>query len=532
MTDLWELIDTGLENGGHLLAAGEMSVIRAVRTLSLPATEAYSRLTMRVPQPFRDSEFSAEIVTEWLESGLIDRLVPWRWRAEACIVAELREACASLGLPAGGKRDDLLARLADRRGWSDVRWFRLLHLDLIRRLERLTFLDLYRDRSQWVLERMGRRRWPEFTPVVGGLFRDRSSFLAWERCVEQRKEWTAETCFSALEAGNFGPEGGLHLRERLIQRVCELAENEESEQGLAWLERLPVDTSIRRSRWLERHQRPREALAVLRHGRATVSDPSERLALSRSGKRLAKTCGEGWAPDVPLASAIKRDVTLEWVGVSGGRPVYGEGVPVEEAVARMFRDAGRTVLRAEGALWTTVFALLFSEAYFLPIPGMLPVRCLTGPLDVGTPAFATRRRADVERIGAEILGGGGPEKLRKSLERFRGVSLAGVSGAWDEEALVGVVESIGPKGCWAILSEILERGWPAARGLPDLLVLNGPDVRLPRVFPSSVQGLLLIEVKGPTDAMRDDQAVWLDRLVKVKVPVNVWWVRAVSTENR
>ncbi|MBW1877749.1 MAG: VRR-NUC domain-containing protein [Deltaproteobacteria bacterium] len=78
-----------------------------------------------------------------------------------------------------------------------------------------------------------------------------------------------------------------------------------------------------------------------------------------------------------------------------------------------------------------------------------------------------------------------------------------------------------------ILETLLREGWRAARGLPDLVVLPGPRIRLPGAMPSRLgEGLVLAEVKGPTDSVRDEQAAWFDRLLGAGAKVELWQVSA------
>ena len=57
----------------------------------------------------------------------------------------------------------------------------------------------------------------------------------------------------------------------------------------------------------------------------------------------------------------------------------------------------------------------------------------------------------------------------------------------------------------------------------DLVILPGPDVSLPRGHPRRLPpGLVAAELKGPTDALRDHQADWLDTLSAAGVAVELW----------
>jgi hypothetical protein len=57
------------------------------------------------------------------------------------------------------------------------------------------------------------------------------------------------------------------------------------------------------------------------------------------------------------------------------------------------------------------------------------------------------------------------------------------------------------------------------------VVLPGPEARLPDAHPARLPaGLVLAEVKGTGDVLRDEQLVWQDRLLRAGVAVEVWSV--------
>jgi Fanconi-associated nuclease 1 len=188
---------------------------------------------------------------------------------------------------------------------------------------------------------------------------------------------------------------------------------------------------------------------------------------------------------------------------------------------------GRRALHGEGAVWTTLFALLLADVYFLPVPGALPSRFLSGPLDLGTPAFPARRREAIAEVLAAVRAGEGPDRVRGMHARRCGEALAGA--AWDvadADTLAAVADGVGGGGLAAIVERLLVEGFRAAAGLPDLVVLPGDAVEVAGAFPARLPAsLVLAEVKGPGDTVRDEQAVWMDRLVSAAVPVELWRVR-------
>jgi len=198
--------------------------------------------------------------------------------------------------------------------------------------------------------------------------------------------------------------------------------------------------------------------------------------------------------------------------------VGGEAVPVEAAVVRALAAAGRRAWHAENWLWTSLYALVFRDLYFLPVPGMLPTARRDGPLDVGTPGFYTRRRGPIEARLVE-LAAEGPEKFCAGWE---GERLAGLHAG---EIVRGSAASIGGKTAAAVLRRLAEEGWSAARGLPDLYIFSGPEGRVPAALPSRVdQRDALVEIKGPGDTLRDDQRVWHHRLLDQGIVVELWEV--------
>jgi hypothetical protein len=199
---------------------------------------------------------------------------------------------------------------------------------------------------------------------------------------------------------------------------------------------------------------------------------------------------------------------------------------VEDAVLAVLDGLGRRALRAEGAPWSTLVAVLCAELWFLPVDGALPVRFLAGPLDLGTPGFRRARSTAVDDLLAAIDRGEAPDRIRAADPVWRGVRLAGAR--WDlvdPEVLVALAEGIGPRGLRTVVEALLDHGPRAAAGLPDLVLLPGAPVKIEDAHPSRVpQHLVLIEVKGPGDTVRDEQSVWHDRLVRAGVPVELWEV--------
>lgn len=539
--DLREVIEVALERGGHLLTAGEGVVVRRLLALDDGAASLYARLSTRVGPAFVLEELDYPDVPDvraaveaLCAAQLASTVVPAEHAGRSLTVAQLKQCCRQLGQPVSGRKEQLVERLAPFRGW----WpplVQLRHLGLLRRLEQWRFLRSRPDRSTLVAERLGHLRWPAY-PVTTGprLFADRRALLRWEAVLAGLGTDAPEAWLAALDQQDDWP-APLDLSRRLARRIRHAAraleQAGELSTALALLEGLgergvpPWRLAVRHSRVLERLGRQAEALAVLRDAAPPPDSPAQ-VAIERSGRRLARSLRRGWAPSPPRAAAPERRLQVALTGRDRTRPTFasadGEGT-AERVVITQLEALGRQALHVEGALWRTLFALVFAPAFFAPVPGALPSRFLDGPLDLGTARFAARRPEEIASCWAGLERGAG-EWVLAAHERWSGSHLAGAS--WSVapvEVLVTVAESLGAGGLRALLEPLLLEGPRAARGLPDLVVLPGEPVRVPGAFPSRLSAeLALVEVKGPTDQLQDAQHAWHHRLVRAGVAVEVW----------
>jgi len=245
-----------------------------------------------------------------------------------------------------------------------------------------------------------------------------------------------------------------------------------------------------------------------------------RIALERTGQRLAKKTRMGWSPSIPLKEARQRHVSLPHSPRSGAR--------IEHETAEMIHaQTGRRVLRGESSPWTTIFALLLYDLYWLPVDGMLPAQGLAGPLDLGTRAFASSRTTALEQTLAAVREGRAPQLIERADSMHRGERLAGAN--WSRlgpSDLVAICEAMPASALAMILERLAREGWSARRGLPDLIVLPGTPSKLHEGFPARLsESLHLVEVKGPGDRLRDDQRAWMHHLCTVGVKCEIWQIR-------
>lgn len=506
--DLLAVVRVGVEREGVLLAAGEGVVLAAVEALSPEGLELMARLHARESRShwLCRLPYAPEVVAaaeELVERGLAHDLASPSIAAEALPLGELRRRAREAGLRATGDALALAAALS-ARGALPRDLLTLRHRALVARLQRLSGLDP----TLSVLERLGRVRWAEYEPTPGpGAYADRRAMVLHERAAAG--DLLRDEARAIAAAGP--PPWGRSAWRLAVEQVLA------ADPTPAELAAIPGQSHAA-ALALHAAGRSRDALDLCRRG---SEDPALAIALHRTGRRIARASRAPWPPAPPLRSAPERRLWLRRAGTVAGRPAWDSPagpVPVEDAVIAHVRASGRDVVRAENALWTSIFALCFRELYWLPLPGRLPARRMAGPLDLGTPAFYASRRERADAIIDRVRRGDAGALAAE----WRGEVLAGLG---DGEGARAVADRIGGDLAAAVAERMLREGWRAAKGLPDLLVLGGPLAKIPDAIPGALgQDAILVEVKGPTDKPRDDQVAWMHYLLTRGVCVEIWYV--------
>ncbi len=552
---LHRVIHAALREHGHLLTADERAVVRCYLDLSHDAGHLYARLLHRVRDVFRHDglEPGDQACLPLLEQHrLIDPTVPWAQRLELLRVPELASTCQALGLPHRGRRAQLLERLAEQRCELPVRAGRVRHRGLFMRLQHLFLRHPRADYRVVVLDALGVMPKPSYTLAPGpSPFASRGLMLRFERA-----RAVLDACREGLPALPFLPlalrwlerspapgPGQRHFSTRRVAAVlASLAARELERQGahaqaadlyLRLLADGTMEPGTLAPRAILAHEaagQAQQALDLARTWRPQV-DPAAAVAVARTGRRLARKLGQPWRSPI-LRRPPQRELELPGAPAAGPRPLYrvrvgGQAMSLAVEQALVASLPGRRVLHGESAPWTTLFALLLHPLYFLPVPGMLPVPWLSGPLDIGRPAFAEQRRVPLERMLERIRSGQAPAMVREHHARLVGQALAGAHWQLASAAELEIIAaSLGGSALACIISRLATEGWQAARGLPDLVILPGQPVPAPGPCAGSLApGLMLAEVKGPGDQVRDAQAAWFHALVEAGAPVELWRVR-------
>ncbi len=552
---------------GRLLTAGERVVV--ARLLSAPrAVQALvARLAARRASVFWVTELDYADVPDiaaacraavglglaWPAAAL-----PTRWLAEARRLPELRAACRALGRPRSGRKAELVARLVD----TDARpylvgagiWLR--HRALWRRLARLYLYDHHGDLSKLVVARLGHVTPVDYAPTLGGgLFPRRRDLRDYERALVRRATVDASALADAapaalarFEAARPAPSWRARFSARRFDEALVHAAAREQERAGAlgtatsWYRRLlaaaprtPGAHAARLARCLARDGDAGAGAGLCAEWAERVPR-ADAVALERTGRRLARKGRVGWTPLPPLRAPRERTVAMVRLAGAGPRPAWQTPHgprDVEAGVVDLLAGHGRVALYGEGAPWSSLFGVLFRDALFAPVPGMLPAPLLSRPLDLGTPGFRARRAALVAAALSDIRAGGAATRVAAVVDRFGQEDIAGVHwAAFSPEVLAALASSVPGPALAAVMDAFVDDWQGARRGMPDLCVLPGAPARLAGAHPSRLPAeVMFVEVKGPGDTVRDDQAVWMDRLLAAGVPTEVWRVEAASTSS-
>nr|XP_009404214.2 PREDICTED: fanconi-associated nuclease 1 homolog isoform X3 [Musa acuminata subsp. malaccensis] len=311
-------------------------------------------------------------------------------------------------------------------------------------------------------------------------------------------------------------EDAIRLLKGLLRRIIH-----DSRRGY-WMLRLSVD--------LEHMNRLNESLSVAEEG---ILDPwvraGSRIALQRRVLRLGKPPRRWRIPD--YADSVKRKIKEVCIR---GRPLTsetatknsyygydGELCGVEQLALQFYAEEGGgwSGVHSESGIWMTIFGLLMWDVIFFNVPDVFMSRFQIAPLDFDTDDFYVTRESLIESQLQKINGGMAEEILISSWESHVGIACRGVN--WERQSLSDLrvaVACIGGSPLASLCRHLATdyRSWSS--GMPDLLLW--------RFHGDKGEGeAKLVEVKGPTDRLSEQQRAWLLTLMDCGFDTEVCKVR-------
>jgi len=190
----------------------------------------------------------------------------------------------------------------------------------------------------------------------------------------------------------------------------------------------------------------------------------------------------------------------------------GEGVECD-ALSRLQGDWS-SVHYVENNLMTTLFGLAFWQQIFADIPGAFHNPYQSVPRDMYEPEFVLRRRPMIEQRLGELRENGLKTELTDAYQRYSGYQCHWTD--WrlvDEHLLATALDIIPREHLFTIWERLLFDPAENRSGFPDLIA-----------FAEEVGDYCMIEVKGPGDALQNNQKRWLRYFSAHGIPAAVAWV--------
>ncbi|KJE90126.1 hypothetical protein CAOG_01475 [Capsaspora owczarzaki ATCC 30864] len=213
--------------------------------------------------------------------------------------------------------------------------------------------------------------------------------------------------------------------------------------------------------------------------------------------------------------------------VKGGKRLWNDplnsssrsSVGVEDLVIRQLLCDGHADhgIRAESKLWRMLFGLLLWPVLFADVEGAFSSPYQSGPHDLySTRSFASRRAKGLRDQLTAIELGNAESILQATWVRHAEQQTRCVGVSWSAfryAQLRDICACMPPVALAAILRSMAENYKESSSGMPDLVVWSRPE--------SSASFIRFIEVKGPNDTLSEQQRVWIDKLLRLGLDVQV-----------
>jgi hypothetical protein len=193
-------------------------------------------------------------------------------------------------------------------------------------------------------------------------------------------------------------------------------------------------------------------------------------------------------------------------------PRSGKGVEVDAQLH--FEGQWHTAHYVENSLMNTLFGLAFWEQIFADVPGAFHNAYQSVPQDMYEPVFVARRAQTITDRLDELRGGCLHDALMAAYKRYAGYQCHWTDWRSIDESLLSTALKIIPaEDLFAIWERLLFDPAENRSGFPDLIA-----------FGKGAGEYSMIEVKGPGDALQNNQKRWLRYFSKHDIPASVAWV--------
>jgi hypothetical protein len=253
---------------------------------------------------------------------------------------------------------------------------------------------------------------------------------------------------------------------------------------------------------LEQMEQWEEAQLLIEAIKTSPWCEAERDALRRMEPRLRRKMGES-------VSRRPRETFAE-VRLSVPRV----STSVENAVAQELSVQWCEVHYVENTLMCGLFGLAFWEQIFAPVPGAFNNAFQSVPADMYEQDFLRRRQTLLEQRLQELEQQPLTQVLDEAYTTYQGYQNRWVSWRYLSRELVASAAACSPPlHLLSIWQRMLFDPGEHRRGFPDLIA-----------FGDDPGDYLMLEVKGPGDALQESQKRWLRHFQNEDIPAQVGWV--------
>lgn len=535
VTTVWRWV---LTHHSDLLTTEEVHTLEQSFQLSLSARALLSRLMMRQGDLFERSKLSYEEITNMALA--IDELIETNYLqpnpkvdiSEVCTKASKTELFQVIernnALP-NIKRSATKASIVEQLGshfpnnlkqtFSDwglsSDWLRVTHDSLFTRIRLMFFGNLHQDWSEFVITELGHIRYEnvQLSPTLRA-FQSREDidhYIALDN-LSQMLEAAEPNSVEWTELVNSFPKQGFANRwlERKRQRLgyaiaFQLEREGELERAIEHYQMSDNDQAkVRQLRLMERTSDPQTILATAYLLLNQVHQQETQTLIQRVIQRQNKKLG--------VVTARVKQAALETMSLT----LEKTSDRVELAVLKQLHSDETPVYYVENQLIPALWALLYWDAIYAPIPGAFFHPFQPGPSDLFAEDFFTHRQDLIVAIHNSLENDKYKTIIRQHFHEKQGISCPFIHWPTLSEPLIEHALSCISKPSLVTMFDYLCRDLRNhKKGLPDLI----------RFHPKE-HSFELIEVKSPNDQLQTQQKLWLAHFqqhnIKAKVCKVSW----------
>ncbi len=524
-----------------LLSADEIGFVNDFKTLSVGAQRLYVRLISRKGPFFRADKLNYSdigpldaAVNELIQKGFMlknptdgiafafDTLT----KPELEVYIKTHAAQLNVESSKFTRREDLLeflftheeALLADLF-YKSYSLLYPLYAEHIILFKLLFFGNVYQDLSEFILEDLGVMK---FEPYA---IRDEDRYFTERKVADDTlliSQLRAELYMSVqsgdldsvLSIGEFLKSYGFHVKLKSkveksyteIGRFIEKSKQPEAALSYYTLSRYPPSRE-RQIRILDKAGETDKALEQCLDLLHDTHNDDEREFAEQFSEGLRKKLG------LAYQKKTRESFTSEVIEAD-----IDKTIRIEEFVLNRYMQEGYSGFYSENGIWKALFALLFWDVMFMPVPEVFFNPFQRGPVDLFTSEFRSKRNTAFEQRMAELQTANLQSIVSDMYKLKYTTANALINWKYLDPAHLDLITGLIPRSDILAVMDLMSNNLKDLKtGFPDLVVFDPEKLTY-----------CLVEVKGPGDQLRPNQKRMLRFFEHKSIPYKVLYVKAKS----